>query len=52
VNGGDQSNTSIPEASVCEKLGIILVDGFGDKIQSSSALTGLIALDKKKLYNK
>ena len=37
-NGGDQFNTSIPESEICEKLGIQLVDGLGDKIQSSSWL--------------
>lgn len=37
-NGGDQTNTSIPEGPVCERLGIELVDGLGDKIQSSSWL--------------
>lgn len=43
VNGGDQNNNTIPEKPVCEKLGITLVDGLGDKIQSSSWLTGLKA---------
>lgn len=37
-NGGDQFNVSIPEAPICEKLGIDLVDGLGQKIQSSSWL--------------
>jgi glycerol-3-phosphate cytidylyltransferase-like family protein len=37
-NGGDQNNNSIPEATICEELGIELRDGFGDKIQSSSWL--------------
>lgn len=37
-NGGDQNNNSIPEAEICNELGIILRDGFGDKIQSSSWL--------------
>jgi D-beta-D-heptose 7-phosphate kinase/D-beta-D-heptose 1-phosphate adenosyltransferase len=37
-NGGDQNNNSIPEAEICKKLGIQLLDGFGDKIQSSSWL--------------
>jgi len=41
VNGGDQFNLNIPEAPVCQELGIELVDGLGDKIQSSSWLTGL-----------
>jgi cytidyltransferase-like protein len=38
ANGGDQDNKSIPESLVCEKLGIKLIDGLGDKIQSSSWL--------------
>jgi len=38
ANGGDQNNNSIPEVSVCEELGIELIDGLGDKIQSSSWL--------------
>jgi cytidyltransferase-like protein len=38
ANGGDQNNNSIPEVPVCEKLGIALLDGLGDKIQSSSWL--------------
>ncbi len=36
ANGGDQSNNSIPESSICQKYGIKLIDGLGDKIQSSS----------------
>ncbi len=35
ANGGDQDNESIPEGPVCEEVGIILIDGLGDKIQSS-----------------
>ena len=38
ANGGDQNNKRIPEISVCNKLGIQLIDGLGDKIQSSSWL--------------
>ena len=38
ANGGDQNNESIPEANVCEVKGIGLIDGLGDKIQSSSWL--------------
>ncbi len=38
TNGGDQFNDIIPEKSICEKLGIELVDGMGLKIQSSSWL--------------
>lgn len=42
ANGGDQNNNSIPEAPICEELGIELIEGLGKKIQSSSWL-----LDKK-----
>jgi cytidyltransferase-like protein len=38
ANGGDQSNEIIPEVPVCEELGITLIDGLGEKIQSSSWL--------------
>lgn len=38
ANGGDQNNDTIPERSVCEELGIELVDGLGNKVQSSSWL--------------
>ena len=36
ANGGDQDNKSIPEKLICKQKGIILIDGLGDKIQSSS----------------
>ena len=38
ANGGDQNNDSIPEATVCEEKGIGLIEGLGEKIQSSSWL--------------
>jgi cytidyltransferase-like protein len=38
ANGGDQNNTSIPEAPIRLELGIELFEGLGDKIQSSSWL--------------
>ena len=38
ANGGDQNNDSIPEISVCKENGIGLIEGLGDKIQSSSWL--------------
>jgi len=38
ANGGDQNNDSIPERPICTKVGIALIDGLGDKIQSSSWL--------------
>lgn len=37
-NGGDQNNLSIPEAGICKKLDIKLIDDLGEKIQSSSWL--------------
>jgi len=47
-NGGDQNNDSIPEASICHKLGIKMVDGLGDKIQSSSWLISKVVKNKDK----
>ena len=38
ANGGDQNNKSIPEVAVCKEKGIGLLEGLGDKIQSSSWL--------------
>ena len=38
ANGGDQKNDSIPEVKICNQLGIKLIDGLGDKVQSSSWL--------------
>jgi D-beta-D-heptose 7-phosphate kinase/D-beta-D-heptose 1-phosphate adenosyltransferase len=38
ANGGDQNNDSIPEVPVCKEKGIGLLEGLGDKIQSSSWL--------------
>ena len=38
ANGGDQNNNSIPEVPVCRELGIQLIEGLGDKLQSSSWL--------------
>lgn len=38
ANGGDQNNDTIPEAEICKMFNIELIDGLGDKIQSSSWL--------------
>ena len=38
ANGGYQNNDTIPEMSVCEKNSVAIIDGFGDKIHSSSWL--------------
>ena len=43
ANGGDQTNETIPESEICKLLGVELIDGLGNKIQSSSWL-----LNKKK----
>jgi cytidyltransferase-like protein len=40
ANGGDQTNQYIPENPICQELRIELIDGLGDKIQSSSWLLG------------
>lgn len=44
TNGGDRHNKEIPEAVVCRKYGIELLDGMGKKIRSSSDLTGLTSI--------
>ena len=38
ANGGDQNNNTTQERAICDQMGIKLVDGLGDKIQSSSWL--------------
>jgi len=38
ANGGDQNNEICPERDVCNEFKIELIDGLGDKIQSSSWL--------------
>ena len=38
ANGGDQNNDTIPERGVCALMNVVLIDGLGDKIQSSSWL--------------
>lgn len=44
-NGGDQTNAVIPESAVCIERGIIMCDGMGEKIQSSSWLVKKNNLD-------
>ncbi len=39
AKGGDRFSTEIPEAEVCNRRGIKMVDGLGAKIRSSSDLT-------------
>lgn len=38
AKGGDRFSTEIPEAETCRKFRITMVDGLGNKIQSSSWL--------------
>jgi D-beta-D-heptose 7-phosphate kinase/D-beta-D-heptose 1-phosphate adenosyltransferase len=35
ANGGDRFDDEVPEGVLCRELGIEMVDGLGDKIQSS-----------------
>ena len=41
ANGGDRSMDEVPETSICKKYNIKMIDGLGDKIRSSSSLTGI-----------
>ena len=41
ANGGDRRNYEIPESKICKEHGIEIIDGLGDKIRSSSDLTGI-----------
>ena len=38
ANGGDQNIDTSPEVPICKKYGIRLIDGLGEKIQSTSWL--------------
>jgi hypothetical protein len=38
ANVGVQNNDTIPECPICEQKGVALIDGLGEKIQSSSWL--------------
>jgi D-beta-D-heptose 7-phosphate kinase/D-beta-D-heptose 1-phosphate adenosyltransferase len=41
AKGGDRMSYEIPESKICKELNIKIIDGLGDKIRSSSKLTGL-----------
>jgi len=41
AKGGDRMTNEIPESKLCKELGIKIIDGLGEKIRSSSTLTGL-----------
>jgi glycerol-3-phosphate cytidylyltransferase-like family protein len=38
ANGGDRHQGEVPETPICKEHGIQMIDGLGDKIQSSSEL--------------
>ena len=41
AKGGDRTSKEIPESKICRELDIKIVDGLGEKIRSSSKLTGI-----------
>jgi D-beta-D-heptose 7-phosphate kinase/D-beta-D-heptose 1-phosphate adenosyltransferase len=41
ANGGDRNTNEVPESIICKKYNIKMIDGLGNKISSSSDLTGL-----------
>lgn len=41
AKGGDRYSYEIPESEICKEFGIKIIDGLGNKIQSSSKLTGI-----------
>jgi len=49
AKGGDRFADNIPEKDICDKYNIKIVDGLGEKIQSSSWLTGRIRDESFKL---
>ena len=51
-NGGDRHFGDIPEAEVCSKLKIKMVDGLGEKIRSSSDMTGLVEYDEPNAFKR
>lgn len=38
AKGGDRFAGEIPESAVCKKLGVKIIDGLGEKVQSSSSI--------------
>ena len=45
ANGGDRATSEVPETPICKKFNIKMIDGLGEKIRSSSSLTGLNEID-------
>jgi len=48
ANGGDRITGRIPEQDVCERLGVQIINNLGEKLQSSSNLTGLAGTYSKR----
>ena len=48
ANGGARNTGEVSESVVCKKHNIKMIDGLGDKIRSSSELTGLKEVKWKK----
>lgn len=42
AKGGDRNSGNIPEKEVCDKIGCKIIDGLGNKIQSSSDLLKML----------
>ena len=40
AKGGDRKTGEIPESEVCRELGVKIIDGLGEKINSSSKILG------------
>ena len=51
AKGGDRLSNEIPESKTCHELGIEIIDGLGDKIRSSSDITGLKEIKRDQLEN-
>lgn len=53
ANGGDRKSVGdVPEFSVCQKLGITMIDGLGKKIRASSLMIAKAAKEKAKSLKK
>jgi glycerol-3-phosphate cytidylyltransferase-like family protein len=46
ANGGDRNAGNIPEATICKKYGIKMVDGCGAKIDSSTRINREMGLEE------
>jgi len=51
AKGGDRNSGNIPEKAVCDELGIKIVDGLGEKVQSSSELVKKFRETKVRIEN-